>query len=445
MPVFKAPVAPAVVAPWTGFFVGGHIGYGNGTKTFINDFPVPDGIIDANPAVSGWLGGFQVGYNYQINWLVLGVEGDFTWAGVNSRFSCFTFEVCSAAPEWFSTTTGRVGAALGPALFYVTGGLAWVHDSYTNIAAGDLFVASETRPGWTVGLGAEYLFMPNWSLKVEYDHMNFGSRSIIFDDGEGNFFTERIKQNVNLVKAGVNYKFGGTTSSPALAAPASRRGHMAGNDEDEPSSTVAAFTGIDVGKWSFHGWAGGLIAPWKDLDTSGLRVYIYGESGIYKYLDEGTQFRGTYSSGDILAGYGFEGDNYSVNLLLGLNASNHMVSPFDPENSVQGTAGGVKVHADAHANPTPQTMTYGEAEYSTAFRTYYTAGKVGFDVTSGKEIFVGPEVGAFGDAHSNQWRVGGHVSNLKFGKVQVDVSAGYANDSVVGTGAYGHIELNWNF
>ena len=51
----------------------------------------------------------------------------------------------------------------------------------------------------------------------------------------------------------------------------------------------------------------------------------------------------------------------------------------------------------------------------------------------------------FGDERSHQWRLGGHVSNLKFGKVQVDISAGYANDSVVGTGAFAHIELSTPF
>jgi hypothetical protein len=67
--------------------------------------------------------------------------------------------------------------------------------------------------------------------------------------------------------------------------------------------------------------------------------------------------------------------------------------------------------------------------------------KYGFDVTNGKQIFVGPELIAFGDERFNQWRVGTSVTQLKFGKVEVDVSAGFAHDSVVGNGAYTHVEV----
>ena len=144
-------------------------------------------------------------------------------------------------------------------------------------------------------------------------------------------------------------------------------------------------------------------------------------------------------------GYGFEGDNYSINLLAGANAANHMLSDIDPDNSVQGTAIGAKVRGDAWVNPTDNTLTYGEAEYSTAFRTYYAKTKVGFDITNGKHIFLGPEVAALGDERSSQWRVGAHLTQLKFGDVQVDVSAGYSNDNTVGAGAYTHTELSTNF
>jgi hypothetical protein len=100
---------------------------------------------------------------------------------------------------------------------------------------------------------------------------------------------------------------------------------------------------------------------------------------------------------------------------------------------------------DAYVTPTQSTMLYGEAEYSTAFRTFYTSGKFGFDVTNGNHIYVGPTASLLGDERFQQWRVGGHLSNLKFGKVEIDISAGYANDSIVGTGAFTHIELSIPF
>jgi len=467
LPVYKA--APAAIAPlsWTGFFVGSHVGWGEGQKKFIDNFPTPDGEVDADVRNRGWIGGLQGGYNQQFNWLVLGVEGDFTWSGVrNTNFSCFAFgnQVCSADAEWFSTLAGRAGVAFGPALLYATGGIAWARDTFTDLATclgsqpqrrggipalcGDQFIGSEIRAGWMVGFGLEYLFAPRWSVKVEYDYLDFGQRSTVLVDGLGNAFTEEIHQNVQLVKVGLNYKFGWGDMAPLWAygyqgGPPYSPSKSAG--EDEPPSHVLAFTGADVSKRSFDGWLGTLIAPWQDLDKSGPRVWLSGGAGIYNYSAEGTIFRGTTSTGEILTGYAFEGDNYSTNLLVGLNAINHMVAPFDPLNSVQGTAGGVKVRADSLWNPTTQTLVYGEGEYSTAFRTYYVSGKVGWDVTNGKEIFVGPQVTFLGDERFDQWRVGAHATQLTIGKVQIDVGAGFMHDSIVGDGAYGRVELSTNF
>ena len=467
-PLYKAP--PPAVLSWTGFFVGGNIGIGRGHETFLDNFPVPDGAIDATPTLKGWLGGFQAGYNHQIGWLVLGIGGDFTWTGVNSQFTCFSFanQVCSADVGWMGTLTGKVGAAVGPALLYVKGGAAWVHDTFTNLATcsgsqpkssggipalcGDSFDAHDTRRGWTIGGGVEYRFMANWSVFAEYDLIRLQDKSVLFDDSLGNFFTEEIQQDIQVVKAGVNYQFGPFDSASASAYAYKRPGQVVrkapakeGADEDEPPQHIIAFTGLDVGRGSLDGWAGGLIAPWQDLDTSGPRVWIFGGAGMYKYPAGGSEFRGVTSGGEILAGYGFEGDNYSVNLLAGLNAENHMITPVDPDNSVQGTAGGVKVRADALSNPTPQTLTYVEGEYSTAFKTFYTSGKVGYDITAGRQIFLGPQVVFFGNERFHQVRLGAHLSNIKFQKVQVDLYAGYAKDSVVGDGAYGRIEVSRPF
>ncbi len=232
----------------------------------------------------------------------------------------------------------------------------------------------------------------------------------------------------------------GAAEMPVKAPPM----RPASNDSESPSS-VLGFWGVDVSKLSFSSWVGALIGPSGDLEKSGLRVWLYGEAGEYKFSDSGTAFKGNFQSGDVLVGYGFEGEKYSINLLAGLNAINHTVTPFDAENPVQGTELGFKVRGDAYWTPTAQTMTYGEYEYSTAFRTYWVLQRWGLDVTDGKEIYVGPQVGFLGDQEHNQWRIGGHVSNLKFGKVEVDVSAGYANDSVVGAGAYGYMEMRVNF
>jgi opacity protein-like surface antigen len=452
--VFKAPKPlDPPDPPWTGLYGGIHAGYGWGDKRFIDNFPTPDGELDASPSVQGAFGGFQGGFNRQFGRFVLGVEGDFSWSGVKSTFSCFPFgdQVCTAHPEWFASLAGRLGYTWGPNLFYLKGGAALTEDHFTDVATcagsqprsragitaacGDGFVANDLRPGWLVGIGVERFFAPNWSAKVEYQYLDFGSKSVAFTDGANGFFTEEIHQKINLFMLGLNYHFGPTPSGPyASAAPA----------DDEAPKRVLVFSSFDVGKDSYGGTLGTMIAPYKDLDTSGLRFYMMGEAGTYKYPAGGNSIRGVYEGGDALAGYAFEGDNYSINLLAGLNAVNHTLSDVDPENAVQGSRLGAKVRADAWINPTPKTLTYGEAEYSTAFSTYYTKLKLGYDLT-GKEIFIGPEVAALGDERYNQWRVGGHVTQMKLGPVQIDVSAGYANDSVVGSGAYGTVEVSTNF
>ncbi len=451
LPVKAPPLAP--VASWTGFYIGANAGGGFSEKTFIDNFvPFGDiGGVDATPHPTGWAGGLQAGYNYQINSLLVGAEADFTWLGTQSTFSCFPLlapQTCTADPEWVGAFAGRLGAVVGPALLYVRGGPAWVHDTYTDVALpgappiavpGDFFVAHETRFGWTAGGGIEYMFLPQWSLRVEYDYYGFPDQSVSYYGDTGGFFTELIKQNMQTITAGVNYHFG----VPVVAAPVYPTKAPISNTSG--TSNVLGFTGFDVSKQSVYSWVGALIAPWQDLDTSGARVWFYGEGGGYKYNAAGTAFHGIYESGDALAGYGFEGEHYSINFLAGVNAINEMVSPHDPDNSVQGTEVGAKVRGDAYTTPTTSTMTYGEAEYSTAFQTWYVSQKVGFDITNGRLIYIGPQASAFGDERFNQWRVGAHLSNLKLGKLQIDLSAGYADDSVVGPGAYSTVELSANF
>jgi outer membrane immunogenic protein len=461
-PIVKAPplipVAP-VVFGWTGFYGGVHGGYGWGKKMFVDNFPTFDGELDADTHIQGGLAGLQFGYNYQFNWLVVGAEANFSWADVRQDFPCFHFgdQACSSTAEWFASLTGRVGVTTGPALFYAKGGMAWVHDRFTDVATcsgsqprssggipalcGDQFSSNQTRPGWVVGGGFEYRFARNWSAMIEYNYMDFGKWSAPFSDGANGFFTEEIHQTVNIVKVGLNYYFDwGAANAQARAA------YAAADLPDEPSHKVIAFSAFDASKYSYSGALGALIAPYKDMDTSGLRVFLMGEAGAYKYQDDtGNFINGVYESGDALVGWAFEGDNYSVNVLAGGNVINHSLQEPDPTNSVQGTRFGAKVRTDMWINPTPVTLVYGEGEYSTAFRTYDAKLRLGYDVTESKRIFVGPEVAVAGNERFNQWRVGAHVTQLKFGQIQFDVSGGYANDSVVGTSGYGNIEASMNF
>ena len=454
------PPAP-VYDPWTGFYVGAHLGYGWSTKVWVNNFPVYDGIIDADTNTQGVLGGLQFGYNYQINWLVLGVEGDFSWSDVHNDFTCYAFgdQQCSAQIRWFADLAGRIGVVYGPALFYAKGGTIWVDDRFTNLATcagsqptssggisadcGTTYYAEQSRLGWLVGGGIEAQFLHNWSVKVEYNYMDLGSRNVPFEAENGNYFTSEIHQRVQLVKLGFNYHF--SAAPAAVTALGMASSPILAQANGAPASRWVAFSGFDASKDSYSAWAGALIAPLGDLDSSGMRVLISGEGGAYSYPVTGGSIDGIMTGATLLAGYGFEGENYTINLLAGGNAANNSLSAIDTENSVQGTAFGVKAHADARVNPTPATLVYGEGEYSTAFNTYYVNAKLGVQIAGITGLFIGPEASVLGDERSNQWRVGGHLTEFTIGPLQVAVSAGYANDDTIGVSPYGHVEVSGTF
>jgi outer membrane immunogenic protein len=221
-PVYKATPAPVASFDWTGAYFGGHVGYGWGNKKWFDIFPTPDMELDADKAIHGFLGGIQAGYRHQFGWMVIGIQGDYSWSGVGGHFNCFTFgnQVCDAKTQWFSTLTGSFGGLITPqALLYIKGGGAAVRDQFSdlalsngtragvNSAPGVPFEADQTRLGWIAGVGFEYMFTRNWSAFVEYNYMDFGSHTVTFiGEAPNAMFPELIKQEIQLVKLGFNYK-----------------------------------------------------------------------------------------------------------------------------------------------------------------------------------------------------------------------------------------------
>jgi outer membrane immunogenic protein len=206
-PVYKAPPAGAlpVTYDWTGFYIGGHVGYGWSQNDWRDTF----GLAVSNPG-NGFLGGGQAGFNYQIGQFVLGAEGDFSWAGINGGTTALGIPGPGAAfntnVNWTSTLTGRAGLALDRWLVYGKGGVAWANskfstNNYTFPASVDV---TDTRLGWTAGAGVEYAFAPSWSAKLEYNYLDFGTQAVSFAPGTAT----NIDQQIHEVKFGVNYKFG---------------------------------------------------------------------------------------------------------------------------------------------------------------------------------------------------------------------------------------------
>jgi outer membrane immunogenic protein len=225
-PAYKAPpmVAP-IVYSWTGFYIGGHIGGGWADQGSVELDPgtnaFPTGTVFAKKNMSGFLGGVQGGYNWQINNIVLGIEGEYTWADVSGsattistvpRFVGFS-SISTSKLQDIALVTGRLGYAANNWLFYVKGGGAWGHGksfSFNDFANGTLFDTSSSstdRSGWVVGVGAEWGFAPNWSAKLEYNYIDFGSENVTLNSSNGTQSFVRSSETVNIVKAGVNYRF----------------------------------------------------------------------------------------------------------------------------------------------------------------------------------------------------------------------------------------------
>jgi outer membrane immunogenic protein len=166
-PVYKA--APAPVFNWTGFYFGGHIGYGWGDTLVGGD-------------MDGFLGGVQAGYNWQLsrNW-VFGIEADISGTDLNNAVP--------AHVDYLGTLRARVGYTWDRTMFYGTGGLAWNRASVVGV--------HDTDVGYALGLGLEWAFAPNWSAKVEYMYYAFDNTSFVPTD-----------LDISTVKFGVNYRFG---------------------------------------------------------------------------------------------------------------------------------------------------------------------------------------------------------------------------------------------
>jgi len=243
MPV-KAPVAPPVpVFSWTGCYFGGHAGGGWGRKkvTHAEDSILPAGS-SLSVHTSGFLGGAQVGCDYQVtsNW-VIGVEGSVSFGNVRGGAST-TLGTDShdlplgtldfhAKTDWIASITERIGYSWSTWLLYAKGGVAWAHDKYSGSGSTNQITcelndgcsitdtipfgpisATETRVGWTIGAGIEYAFWRNWSAKAEYNFYDFGSRDLTFSnarttDAVPPSFPLHIDQRIHTAKFGINYRF----------------------------------------------------------------------------------------------------------------------------------------------------------------------------------------------------------------------------------------------
>jgi len=218
-PYTKAPPMPVAVYDWTGFYIGANGGWGSSRKCW--DFTTPAGVFIAAEGchdATGAVAGGQIGYRWQASNWVFGVEAQGDWADLKGSNTSLAFApfVNASRVDAFGLFTGQLGYAWNNVLVYVKGGAAVTADRF-HVDVGGVLAATaskDARWGGTVGTGIEFGFAPGWSAAVEYDHLFMQDRLISFTDTTGAFFaTDRIRQDVDLVTARINYRFGGPVTA----------------------------------------------------------------------------------------------------------------------------------------------------------------------------------------------------------------------------------------
>ena len=228
----------AAVYDWGGGYIGINGGYAFGQSEWSDDGPNPSGNASSgNFHVNGGLVGATIGVSGQWGAWVFGVEGDFDWQGLKgSSSSAFCTSIltssvatippatgaglsCKTASNWLGTLRARFGYAWDRVLVYGTAGGAGAN---VQTSLNGMPVQTNPEFGWTVGAGLEWAFADNWTAKVEYLFVDLGKApcnhgySCGYDAAAmagppvvpAVNANDAVKLNENIVRVGVNFKFG---------------------------------------------------------------------------------------------------------------------------------------------------------------------------------------------------------------------------------------------
>ncbi len=219
-PYTKAPAYMEPLFNWTGFYVGGHIGGAWTNEQFINNgIGAPFGDLVPGQGYrqrnSGIMGGAQIGYNWQANNYVFGMEG--TISGLNNKGTVVNTafgagdDVFTWRANVLATVVGRAGFAVQNNLFYIKGGYAGVNNrlSVTDTVGGTTGSGGQTHwaNGWTVGAGWEYGITRNWIVGLEYNYAAFGSQTYQLGGLSGNYTFDAKPRDIQWAVVRASYKF----------------------------------------------------------------------------------------------------------------------------------------------------------------------------------------------------------------------------------------------
>lgn len=226
LPAREYAKSPAVVPPvpyydWSGFYVGVNIGGSWGHSSSTNTALDGTNVSSGSRNDSAVIGGGQIGYNFMAApHLLLGVEADIQGSSAkNTATSPDGSNSYASKLDDFGTARGRVGFTQDNWLFYGTGGFAWSYGSVTRTqivavasvppipaAAGTVETVNNARTGWTAGAGIEWGISQNWTARVEYLYLDFGTANSVFPLSNRQ---QTTSSSMNIARVGVNYKFGG--------------------------------------------------------------------------------------------------------------------------------------------------------------------------------------------------------------------------------------------
>ena len=212
-PIHKAPMV-APVYNWSGFYVGAHIGGAWSDSTLTNS----NIGTSWNPGGTGFIGGFQMGYNLQSGNFLFGVEGDFDWTTFDGTSVPVATPLgilqASASKDWISTVAARFGITSDRFLAYGKIGGGWAHSNaaLSVVNGGAIWADSHTDGGWLAGAGIEYAFASNWTAKLEYNYIGL-SNSTTFAPPIVN-----ERHDIQMLKVGANYQFGDRTPGTTPAS-----------------------------------------------------------------------------------------------------------------------------------------------------------------------------------------------------------------------------------
>jgi outer membrane immunogenic protein len=200
-------------APAAGSWAGPYVGLNVSATRHKADFDGHDAVADRSTGTiskTGTTFGIQLGYNWQSQNLVYGIEGDWSSTGKKvtgtTRLNSLVDEPFSAKLSHLGTIRGRVGTLLSPStLVYATGGYAR-GKTETDAAPGvGGFSDHGSRSGWTIGAGAEHMFAPQWTVKAELLYVDLGTSTVSNSFGSG--YSGRFKDTAVVGRVGANFRF----------------------------------------------------------------------------------------------------------------------------------------------------------------------------------------------------------------------------------------------